>query len=134
MTRFNFCEFFRFNDRYCDVFEEEPGRYLYAECEPFNWAHLLTCKEFTPADNGGYIVGPYCGASAEYLHELEPAPVEIARAIIASEERYTLECMANGYGYTREYVLECYREQVDDGSDTHEAFMYVAGCMMEYDL
>lgn len=135
MARANYCEFFRFNDQYCDVFEEEPGRYLYAEAEFWNYAGFLTCKEYAPASSGaGYIVGCYGPADTAYLESLEPAPVDIARDIIASEERYTLECMAGDYGYTRQYVVDVYREMIDDGEDPHEAFMYVAGCMMERDL
>lgn len=134
MARANYCEFFRFNDQYCDVFEEEPGHYLYVECEPWNWAHLLTCKEYAPAADGGWIVSSYDGADVEYLKTLEPAPVDIAEKIIASEERYTLECMANSYGYTPQYVIDAYREQIDDGENPHEAFMYIAACMMERDL
>jgi len=134
MTRANYCEFFRFNDQYCDVFEEEPGRYLYAEAEFWNYAGFLTCKEYAPTENGGWIVSSYAGADSAYLASLEPAPADIARAIIASEERYMLECMAGDYGYTRQYVVDAYLEQLDAGEDPHEAFTHVAACMMERDL
>ena len=134
MANTNYCEFFRFNDHYCDVFEEEPGRYLYVEAEPWNWAHLLTCKEYVPSANGEYIVSAYDGADTAYLQTLEPAPDGIARAIIASEERYTLECMAHEYGYSRQYVADVYLEQINDGEDPHDAFSHVALCMMERDL
>lgn len=134
MARANYCEFFRFNDQYCDVFEEEPGHYLYVEADPWNWAHLLTCKEYAPALGGGYLVSAYSGADTEYLQALTPAPEDVARDIIASEERYTLECMAPEYGYTRAYILECYHDAIDAGDDPHEAFYYTAACMMEYDL
>lgn len=135
MARANYCEFFRFNDQYCDVFEEEPGLYLYAVAEAWDGrGDFLTCKEYAPAANGGWIVSSYSGADAEYLASLEPAPENIARAIIASEERYTLECMAGDYGYTRKYVVDAYREQIEAGEDPHEAFMFVGYCMMERDL
>lgn len=133
MRRSNYCEFFRFNDQYCDVFIEGDA-FLYAEAEPFNWPYLLTCKEYRPAENGGFIVSDYCGADVQYLEKLEPAPVDIAEEIIASEERYTLECMAPAYGYTRSYILECYKDAIDAGDDPHDAYITTAACMMEYDL
>lgn len=149
MAHTHYCEFFRFNDHYCDVFLEDD-HYLYAEMEAYCMRHpfAATCKEYRPAgfgdldiaqfnspfSNEGYIVSSYAGADVEYLQTLEPAPEDIARAIIASEERYTLECMAHSYGYTPQYVVDVYRECIADGDDPHDAFMYVACCMMEYDL
>ena len=149
MARANYCEFFRFHDHYCDVFIEDD-HYLYAECETYYMRHpfTCTCKEYRPAgltdldiaefnpavSNNGYVVSCYAGADPEYLSELVPAPVDIAEEIIASEERYALECMANDYGYTKEHVISAYLECVQDGESPHEAFMYVASCMMEHDL
>lgn len=74
MSKFNYCEFFRFNDKYCDVFEEE-GHYLYCEAESFDGRPgCITCKEYTPAANGpGYIVSCYAGAAAVYLQGLKYA-------------------------------------------------------------
>ena len=133
MTTANYCEFFRFSGRYCDVFEEDD-HYLYTEAEPWSWAHLMTIKEYAPAADGGWIVSGYSGADAAYLASLEPAPEDIARAIIASEERYTLECMAGDYGYARQHVVDVYRECIDAGEDPHETFAFVACCMTERDL
>lgn len=128
----NYCEFFRFNDRHCDVFIEDD-HYLYAEAEPWDFAHNLACKEFRP-NGGGFVVSCYNGASPEYLDSLEYAPEDMAQKIIASEERYTLECMAYSYGYTPDQVVKVYLECLADGETPHEAYEYVACCMMEYDL
>lgn len=85
----NYCEFFRFDDRFADVFEEEPGRYLYACAEPFGWPYMLACNEWRAAeDMGGRTVWTRCdtvGADAEYLQTLEYAPEEIAADIIRRE-------------------------------------------------
>lgn len=133
MTRANYCEFFRFDHGYCDVFAED-NHYLYAVAEYCDYAGFLTCKEFRPDGRGGWIVSDYCNADAAYLANLEPAPADTARAIIASEERHTLECMAHEYGYTRQHVIDVCNECIADGDDPHKAFMYVASCMMERDL
>lgn len=149
MTRAHYCELFRFNGGYCDVFMEDD-HYLYAACEPYAMRHAFacTCKEykiagfndldiaeFNPAAcKNGFVVSDYSGADIEYLQGLEYAPADIASAIIASEERYTLECMANSYGYTSAEVVSAYLECVRDGDTPHDAFMHVACCMMEYDL
>lgn len=134
MARANYCEFFRFNDGSCDVFLEDD-HYLYACAEPYSYTLPFTCKEYKRATHGyGYIVSGYAGADHQYLETLEHAPEAYARAIIASEERYTLETMANNYGYARGYVLDCYREALANYEDAHEAFTYVVLCMMEHDL
>ena len=110
--------------------------------------HNYTVKEYRPAGiddldvavfnpaviDTGFVVSGYAGADEAYLATLEPAPVEIAKAIIASEERYTLECMAPEYGYTPQQAVDAYRECIECGDDPHEAFTHVAACMMEYDL
>ena len=96
MARANYCEFFRFDDRYCDVFEEEPGRYLYAEAEFWNYAGMLTCKEYVPAAGGGWIVSSYSGADTAYLASLEPAPADIAADIIRREYARTLYYSTRG--------------------------------------
>ena len=132
MSRANYCEFFRFDNRYCDVFKEDD-HYLYAEAEPWNMPYYLTCKEFMP-NGDGFIVSCYGPADVEYLNSLEYAPEDIAQKVIASEERYTLECMAPEYGYTRQYVVDIYTECIADGETPHEAFEYCACCMMERDL
>lgn len=145
MTRANYCEFFRFHDGYCDVFVEDD-HLLYAEMEAYYNRHpfVATCKEYKPAgvddvysfkyDMNGFIVSDYAGADVEYLQTLTPAHETIAREIIASEERYTLECMASDYGYTRQYVVDYYREMIDAGDDPHAVYEYIAACMMEHDL
>ena len=132
MAHANYCEFFRFNCNYCDVFTEDD-HYLYAEAEPHGWAHMLACREYKPAHDGGWSVSAYDGADTAYLASLEPAPEDIAQAIIASEERYTLECMAVDYGYTRQFIIDCYLECLEDGDTPHEAFLYCAGVTMERD-
>ena len=145
----SYCSFFRFNEGYNDVFVEDD-HFLYAEGELyFNRApHNYTVKEYRPAGlddldaavfnpgayNTGFVVSAYSGADEKYLETLEPAPIETAKQIIASEERYTLECMAHSYGYTPQQAVDAYLECIDDGEDPHEALMYVACCMMEYDL
>lgn len=132
MARANYCEFFRFHNRYCDVFCEDD-HYLYASAEPFGWPHCLACKEFKPTGNNGWIVSPYDGADAAYLASLEPAPEDIAQAIIDSEERYTLEYMAVDYGYTQRFIVDRYLERIESGDTPHEAFLYCAGVTMEKD-
>ena len=129
----NKCELFRFNNQYCDVFIDGE-MFLFAECEEWDRYGSYTCKEFKIARDGGFIVSDYFGAHYFYLEKLEPAPIDIAEEIIASEERYTLECMANEYGYSRDHVVSVYLECLQDGDTYQEAFEYVAACMMEYDL
>ena len=149
MRQEHYHDLFRFNDHYCDVFIEDD-HFLYVECEPYYMRHpfAFTCKEYRPAGlcdldvavfnpgvyNTGFVVSDYAGADPQYVETLEPAPIETAKQIIASEERHTLECMAHSYGYTPQQAVSVYLECIDDGDDPHDAFTYVAGCMMEYDL
>ena len=146
-TEYHSCELFRFNNGYCDVFIEDD-HYLFAECECYymRYPFPCTCKEYKRAklsdrdiaifsnNKNSFIVSDYAGASVEYLQTLEYAPEDIAAEIIASEERYTLECMAHEYGYTRQYIIDCYLKCIADGDNEHNAFIHIACCMMEYDL
>lgn len=47
----NHWDYFRI-DSYCDVFIEDD-HYLYAECEPCDFAHLLCTREYRSTETGG---------------------------------------------------------------------------------
>ncbi len=115
MTRANYCEFFRFNDRYCDVFEEEPGRYLYVCAEPFNWPYLLECNEWRATRNLSgqteWIRYDATGADTAYLETIEYAPADIAADIIKREYARTLYYSTRGdscawYGFEEPPTME----------------------------
>lgn len=92
MATFNHVEFFRFSGGYEEVFKEDNG-YLYVCAEPWNWAHFLACNHYQPISgkDGEYMREDTSGADIEYLQSLTPAPVEIAREIIAIETRRMLQ-------------------------------------------
>ena len=87
----NTVDFFRFTDRYEDVFVED-GRYLYACAEPYNNAYMLACNEYTPMGDQ-WLRGDTCSADAGYLAGLEPAPPETAASIIKAETIHKLQAM-----------------------------------------
>lgn len=73
----NHWDYLRF-DGYSDVFiDMERDCYVVVECEPYNWAYLLCCREYT--SNGA---GKWFGGSCEYIQSLEPLPYEFARMIL----------------------------------------------------
>lgn len=89
----NSVDFFRFGNKYYDVFiESDTGHYLFAEAEPFNWAHMLTCNEYI-YENDNITGKPYMirydttSADTDYLQSLEPAPYDVAAHIIGNEIR-----------------------------------------------
>ena len=88
MTRANYCEFFRFDDQFCDVFIED-NHYLYVEATPYNWPYLLQCNEYHTARNlhgiTEFVRYDASGADTEYLQGLEYAPADIAADIIRRE-------------------------------------------------
>lgn len=59
----NYVEFFRFCDKYEDVFIEDD-HYLYASAEPFNWAYMLACCPYYKVD-GGFMPGEFAGADTD---------------------------------------------------------------------
>lgn len=75
---------FRFMGSYCDVFIED-GHYLYAEAEPMGWAHMLACNEYHIIHGDDWIRYDTASTDAAYLLNLEKAPEEVARNIIATE-------------------------------------------------
>ena len=85
----NSCDFFRYLDGYSDVFIEDDGTYLYVECEPWNWAHLLCCVNYVKTENLAgsteWIIGEHSGCDVEYLKALKPAPEDDAKWIIGNE-------------------------------------------------
>lgn len=88
----NTVDFFRYGDKYYDVFIEED-HYLYVEAEPWNWAHLVTCIPYKKIKNLSgteeWLMYEYSGASTEYLETLKPAPENIAKWIIGNEIKKT---------------------------------------------
>ncbi len=82
----NYVDFFRYSDGYEDVFIEGK-RYLYACAEPFGRPYLLACNEYAVLDNGAALRFDTVGADAEYLAALDPAPADVAEAVIALESR-----------------------------------------------
>jgi len=99
MARANYCEFFRFDDQYCDVFIED-GHYLYAEADPFQWFHFLTVNEWHATRNlhgeTEWIRHDAAGADTAYLETLEPAPVDVAQFIIKREYARSLYYSTRG--------------------------------------
>lgn len=93
----NYVDFFRFNDKYDDVFIND-GDYLYVQAEPFLWGYLLTSRPYITVSNDsglshactlsdGTTLLP-CETeciSVEKSLKLEPAPIDIAKEIIAME-------------------------------------------------
>lgn len=123
MTRANYCEFFRFDNQYCDVFEEETGHYLYACAEPFGWPYLLQCNEWHATRNLSgqteWIRYDAAGADTAYLESLEPAPVEIAREIIRREYARSLYYSTRGescywHGFNEPPTMEECKEEARD--------------------
>ena len=96
----NYCELFRFDDRYSDVFTEAPGRYLYVCAEPFGWPYLLECNEWHEVKglNGDmeWIRYDAAGADTAYLETLDHAPEGIAAEIIRREYARTLYASTRG--------------------------------------
>lgn len=103
----NYVDFFRFSDKYEDVFEE-GGRYLYACAEPHGWAHLLSVNEYAITETGELIRYDGAGADVEYLASLKPAAPEIAARIIKNEtRRFAQYCIEpNGYDIETEEDAE----------------------------
>ena len=122
MARANYCEFFRFNDRYCDVFKEDD-HYLYVEATPCGWPYMLQCNEWHATRNmsGQTEWTRYDAESADtaYLESLEPAPVEIAREIIRREYARTLYYSTRGgscywHGFDEPPTMEECIEEADE--------------------
>lgn len=91
----NYVTFFRFNERYEDVFIEDD-HFLYACAEPFGWHYLMACNVYRDCGNGiDWIREDTVGADTVYLDGLERADEETALAIIAMERRRWERIMAH---------------------------------------
>ena len=87
----NYVDFFRFNDRYEDVFVEDNHflyHFLYAVAEYGNYNGFLLCNVYRRVGND-YIREDTTYADAAYLEGLEPAFFDNAREIIEAETRRT---------------------------------------------
>lgn len=100
----NYVDFFRFSDKYEDVFIE-GDHLLYTCAEPHGWAYVLgvceykgvisCCELFDPqkpetVENvREWIISDYAGADVEYLQKLTPAPPAVAAAVIKAETAKT---------------------------------------------
>lgn len=90
MYNHNSVDFFRFSDRYEDVFLED-NHYLYACAEPYNQAYYLTVCEYHKLPDNTWLKYDYSSADAAYLSALKPAPYEDTIAILTIETREQLE-------------------------------------------
>lgn len=89
----NYIEFFRFSDKYEDVFIED-NHYLYACAEPNGWTYMFYCNVYRITDAGELIREDGASADAAYLKKLTPAPPDIAAQIIKAEtRRYCRYCI-----------------------------------------
>lgn len=107
----NTIEFFRFSDKYEDVFIED-NHYLYACAEPNGWAYMFCCNVYRITDAGELIREDGASADAAYLEKLTPAPPDIAARIIKAETlRYCRYCIEpNGYDILTDEDAENARE------------------------
>lgn len=119
MRRSNYCEFFRFDDRYCDVFIE-GDHYLYAVAEYGNYAGYLVCNEWHIVKNLSgkteYIRHDTTNADTDYLQGLEYAPADIAADIIRREDARELFYSTRGES--------CYWFGFDEPPTMGECFEY----------
>lgn len=123
MARANYCEFFRFDNRYCDVFIEDD-HFLYAEAEYGNYAGYLLCREWHAVKNlhgdCELIRHDMANADTAYLETLEPAPADIAAQIIVNEYARELYYSTRGeschwYGYeTPPTMAECFEAAAEN--------------------
>lgn len=87
MSGHNYVDFFRFSDKYEDVFIED-NHYLYAIAEPYNWPYMMTVREYRKLDDKTYLSCEWSGADTEYLQTLEQASLEISHDILKIESQY----------------------------------------------
>lgn len=106
----NSCEFFRFKDGYQDVFSVGDGRFTFAEAEPYEWPHMLACRDYDVDECGNVSVcGPWYGMTTSKLQAMSPADVQDAARVMLRE------CM--------DYLLENYPQgmEYEDTGDPDDA-------------
>ena len=99
MARANYWDHFRFDNKWCDVYQEDD-HYLYAQAEYGLYNGFLICNEWHAAKNlhgeTEWTRHDTAGADCEYLLTLKPAPEDIARYIVRQEHARTLYYLTRG--------------------------------------